>query len=90
VWGILLHTNHPHLNPNVESDDLLSRAYDTAVQMGWLSHLMLALSASLQQAALDVSSTNLNDASLQAYAMMSRKLGCLMPTLMPRLVARFG
>jgi len=52
--------------------------------MGWngnsLSHLMLALSASLQQAALDVPSTNLNDASLQAYALMSRRLGRLMST----------
>ncbi|XP_068583377.1 LOW QUALITY PROTEIN: uncharacterized protein [Cebidichthys violaceus] len=67
------------------TDDLLSRAYDTAARMGRignsLSHLMLALSASLQQATLDASATSLSDASLQAFALMSRELGRLMSTL---------
>ncbi|XP_037604355.1 uncharacterized protein LOC119475586 [Sebastes umbrosus] len=67
------------------TDDLLSKAYDTAARMGRmgnsLSHLMLALSASLQEAAPDVSSTSLSDASLQAFALMSRELGRLMSML---------
>ena len=57
------------------TDDLLTKAYDAAARMGRignsLSHLMLALSASLQQEALGASSTSLSDASLQAFALMS-------------------
>ncbi|XP_034001039.1 uncharacterized protein LOC117494304 [Trematomus bernacchii] len=67
------------------TDDLLTKAYDAAARMGRignsLSHLMLALSASLQQEALSASSTSLSDASLQAFALMSRELGRLMSTL---------
>jgi len=50
------------------TDDLLTKAYDTAAHIGRignsLSHLMLALSASLQQNALSASSTSLSDGSL--------------------------
>lgn len=61
------------------TDYLLCKAYDGAARMGRignsLSHLMLALSASLQHTAVDASSTSLSDASLQAFALMSRSLG---------------
>lgn len=67
------------------TDDLLSKAYDAAARMGRignsLSHLMLALSASLQEATLDASVHSFSDASLQAFALMSRELGRLMSTL---------
>ena len=46
-----------------------------------LSHLMLALSTSLQQAAVEPSTQDLSDASLQAFALMSRELGRVMSTL---------
>ncbi|KAK0135107.1 hypothetical protein N1851_029077 [Merluccius polli] len=46
-----------------------------------LSHLMLALSASLQEATVDASVHSFGDASLQAFALMSRELGRLMSTL---------
>ena len=66
------------------TDDLLSKAYDAAARMGRtgnsLSHLMLALSASLQEATLDTSVHNFGDVSLQAFASMSRELGRLMST----------
>ena len=67
------------------TDDLLSKAYDAAARMGRignsLSHLMLALSASLQEATLDASVHSFGDSSLQAFALMSRELGRLMSTL---------
>ncbi|CAL8387200.1 unnamed protein product [Boreogadus saida] len=67
------------------TDDLLSKAYDAAARMGRignsLSHLMLALSTSLQQAAVEPSTQDLSDASLQAFALMSRELGRVMSTL---------
>ena len=67
------------------TDDLLSRAYDAAARMGRIgnsmSHLLLALSASLQEATVDPSVHNFSDASLQAFALMSRELGRLMSTL---------
>ncbi len=48
-----------------------------------LSHLMLALSQSLQSMGDDPSIQNTSDASLQAFAFMSRELGSLMSTLTP-------
>lgn len=67
------------------TDDLLSKAYDAAARMGRIgnsmSHLMLALSASLQEASLDASVHSFSDAYLQAFALMSRELGRLMSTL---------
>ena len=67
------------------TDDLLSKAYDAAARMGQignsLSHLMLALSTSLQQAAVEPSMQDISDASLQAFALMSRELGRVMSTL---------
>ncbi|CAL8358264.1 unnamed protein product [Boreogadus saida] len=67
------------------TDDLLSKAYDAAARMGRignsLSHLMLALSTSLQQAAVEPSTQDLSDASLQDFALMSRELGRVMSTL---------
>ena len=67
------------------TDDLLTKAYDAAARMGRignsLSHLMLALSASLQEATVDASVHSFGDASLQAFALMSRELGRLMSTL---------
>ncbi|CAL8348958.1 unnamed protein product [Boreogadus saida] len=71
------------------TDDLLSKAYDAAACMGRignsLSHLMLALSTSLQQAAVEPSTQDLSDASLQAFALMSRELGRVMSTLVQTL-----
>ncbi|XP_073732290.1 uncharacterized protein [Misgurnus anguillicaudatus] len=67
------------------TDDLLCKAYDAAARMGRISnsmsHLMLALSTSLQETELDASVHNFSDASLQAFALMSRELGRLMSTL---------
>ncbi len=67
------------------TDNLLSKAYDTAAHMGrignYLSHLMLALSASLQQTSLHPSVVNFSDASLQAFPLMTRELGCMISTL---------
>jgi len=66
-------------------DKLLSQAYNMAARMGLigksLSHLMLALSASLQQTTPDASAISLSDASLQVFALMSRELGRLMSIL---------
>ena len=67
------------------TDDLLSKAYDAAARMGRignsLSHLLLGLSTSLQQAQAEPSLQSLSDASLQAFALMSRELGRTMSTL---------
>ena len=67
------------------TDDLLSKAYDAAARMGRignsLSHLMLAISTPLQQAAVEPSMQDISDASLQAFALMSRELGRVMSTL---------
>ena len=46
-----------------------------------MSHLMLALSASLQEVAVDAPAHDFGDASLQAFALMSRELGRVMSTL---------
>ncbi|KAJ8333892.1 hypothetical protein SKAU_G00412110 [Synaphobranchus kaupii] len=67
------------------TDDLLTRAYDTAVHMARLGNslsvLMLAQAQMLQPHPVDSSIGDLNDASLQAFALMSRELGRLMSTL---------
>ncbi|CAL8268003.1 unnamed protein product [Boreogadus saida] len=67
------------------TDDLLSKAYDAAARMGRIgnsmSHLMLALSASLQEVAVGALAHDFSDASLQAFALMSRELGRVMSTL---------
>lgn len=66
------------------TDDLLSKAYDAGARMGRIgnsfSHLMLALSATLQQESLRAP-VSFNDASLQAVALMTSELGHLMSTL---------
>uniref|UniRef100_UPI0037E7B013 uncharacterized protein n=1 Tax=Semicossyphus pulcher TaxID=241346 RepID=UPI0037E7B013 len=60
------------------TDDLPSKCYDTAARMGRvgnsLSHLILALSQSLQTSSVDASVQSLSDASLQAFAFMTREL----------------
>ena len=64
------------------TDDLLTKCYDTAARMGRignsLSHLILALSQSLQSSSADASVQSLSDTSLQAFAFMTRELGRLM------------
>ena len=45
------------------------------------SHLLLGPSTSLQQAQVEPSLQSLSDASLQAFALMSRELGRTMSTL---------
>lgn len=67
------------------TDDLLSRAYNAGARAGRignsLSHLMLALSASLQESGADDSTASFSDASLQAFALLSRELGRMMSFL---------
>ncbi|KAK7878584.1 hypothetical protein WMY93_030420 [Mugilogobius chulae] len=67
------------------TDDLITKSYDTAARIGRLgnslSHLALALSQSLKGAGVDSATQSLSDASLQAFAYMSRELGRLMSTL---------
>ena len=77
------------------TDDLLIRAYDTGARAGRignsLSHLMLALSASLQEGSTNEDnttedSTNTDavtfcDASLEAFGLMTRELGRMMSFL---------
>lgn len=72
------------------TDNLLCRAYDTGACMSRmgnsLSHLLLALSAFLEQSTVDAPTQDLVDASPQAFALMSRELGCLLSTLTRRQV----
>lgn len=67
------------------TDDLLCKAYDSGARMGRignsLSHLMLALSSSLESVPLDHATQGLVDASLQAFALMTRELGRTLSTL---------
>ncbi|XP_075325338.1 uncharacterized protein LOC142383616 [Odontesthes bonariensis] len=67
------------------TDELLSKAYEAAARMARMgnsmSHLLLALSSSLQETELDTSVHGITDASLQAFALMSRELGRVMATL---------
>ncbi|MEQ2183150.1 hypothetical protein GOODEAATRI_029680, partial [Goodea atripinnis] len=46
-----------------------------------LSHLMLGLSSYLESVPLDQSTQGLLDASLQAFTLMTRELGCTLLTL---------
>lgn len=61
------------------TDNLLTRAYNVGAGAGSivnsLAQLMFALSASLQGGSVEASTISLNDASLQAFALMSRELG---------------
>ncbi|XP_020780058.2 uncharacterized protein LOC110159790 [Boleophthalmus pectinirostris] len=67
------------------TDDLLCKAYDMGARMGRignsLSHLLLGLSVSLEALPVDQPTQGLLDASLQAFALMSRELGRLLSTL---------
>ncbi|CAL8378857.1 unnamed protein product [Boreogadus saida] len=65
------------------NDDLLIKCYDTGARMGRirnsLSHLILAMSQSLQSSSADTSVQSLSDTSLQAFAYMTRVLGRARP-----------
>lgn len=67
------------------TDDLLTRAYDAGARAGRignsLSHIMLALSASLQANSVDVVPRSLSDASLYAFGLITRELGRMMSIL---------
>lgn len=67
------------------TDDLLTKSYDIAARMGRIgnsfSHLVLALSQTLQTTGVDAQTQSLSDASLQAFAFMTRELGRLMSSL---------
>lgn len=67
------------------TDDLLARSYNIAARMGRISnlfsHLILALSQSLQESGVDSFAQTLSDASLPAFAFMSRELGRFMSTV---------
>lgn len=67
------------------TDDYVCRAYATAARIGrlgnTLSHFLLALSTSLQEAQVDASVRDICDASLQTFACQTRELGRLMSTL---------
>ena len=67
------------------TDDYLTKSYDTAARMARLgnslSHLVLALSQSLQTAGADAPTQGLSDISLRTFAYMTRELGRLMSTL---------
>ncbi|KAK0153029.1 hypothetical protein N1851_005294 [Merluccius polli] len=73
------------LRPDARCPRPQCRAYDSAARMGRignsLSHLLLGLSTSLQQAQVEPSLQTLSDASLQAFALMARELGRTMSTL---------
>ena len=64
------------------TDDLLVRGYDAGARAGRignsLSHLLLALSASLQEGKETEDSIPFCDASLEAFGLMSRELGRMM------------
>ena len=67
------------------TDDYLTRSYNTAAQMARvgnsLSHLILALDQSLVKAGADTATQSLSEASLRAFAYMTKDLGVLMSTL---------
>ncbi|KAE8301058.1 hypothetical protein D5F01_LYC01211 [Larimichthys crocea] len=64
--------------------DDLTKSYDIAAHMGCIdnsfSHLVLALSQTPQTTGADAQTQGLSDASLQAFAFMTRELGRLMST----------
>ncbi|KAL7401322.1 hypothetical protein ABVT39_026370 [Epinephelus coioides] len=67
------------------TDDYVCKAYNTAARVSrlgnTLSHLLHALSASLQEAQVDDSVCDICDVSLQAFAYQTRELGRLMSRL---------
>ncbi|MEQ2190182.1 hypothetical protein GOODEAATRI_033211 [Goodea atripinnis] len=67
------------------TDDLLCKAYNAGARAGRLgnsmAHLMFALSASLQDAGGATAAVGFSDAALQAFALMTRELGCVMSFL---------
>ncbi|KAE8291462.1 hypothetical protein D5F01_LYC11070 [Larimichthys crocea] len=67
------------------TDDLLTKSYDIAACMGHIgisfSHLVLALSQTLQTTGADAQTQGLSDASFQVFAFMTRELGRLMSIL---------
>ncbi len=67
------------------TNDLITKCYNTVARMcrvgNSLSHLILALSQSLQSSSVDTSVQSLSDASLQAFAFITRELDRLMSTL---------
>lgn len=67
------------------TDDFIGKSYDAAARAARignsLSHLILAQSQALQSSGADRSLQSLSEASLQAFAFMSRELGRLMSSL---------
>lgn len=67
------------------TDDFIGKSYDAAARAARignsLSHLILAQSQALQSSGVDPSLQSLSEASLQAFAFMSRELGRLMASL---------
>ncbi len=67
------------------TDDLLTRAYDAGARAGRignsLSHLLLALSTSLQGGGETADSATFCDASLEAFGQMAREMGRMMSIL---------
>ncbi|CAL8362770.1 unnamed protein product [Boreogadus saida] len=64
-----------------EDSNAFGEASRSSAQSSGHSTEVLALSTSLQQAAVEPSTQDLSDASLQAFALMSRELGRVMSTL---------
>ena len=67
------------------TDDLIGKSYDAAARMACIgnsmSHLVLALSQTLQSPGVEPSVQALSEASLRAFAYMSRELGRVMSSL---------
>lgn len=67
------------------TDDLLTRTYNAGARAGRLgnslAHLMFALSSSLQEGKAPADAIGLNDAALQAFALLTRELGRMMSLL---------
>ena len=67
------------------TDEYITHAYDSAARMARvsnsLSHLILALDKSLVDAGADRATQSLSEASLRAFAYMSKDLGKVMSTL---------
>ncbi len=65
--------------------DFIGKSYDAAARVASIgnsmSHLILALSQTLQSSGADQSVQSLSEASLQAFAYMTRELGRLMSSL---------
>ncbi len=63
------------------TDDFIGKSYDVARIGNSMSHLILALSQTLPSSGADQSVQSLSEASLQAFAYMTRELGRLMSLL---------